>query len=138
MLTINISETIWTLVCFLLLYFGLKRFLYEPLVRFMDERSARINSGFDAERAAQEQVRGIREEAQRQRDRLSDDAKQSLAAAKAQAERERERLIREEKDKSREERQLAMSEGTGADAEKIALKLPALARKLADRVLENG
>ena len=83
MLTINISETIWTLVCFLLLYFGLKKFLYEPIMRFMDERNARVASGFDAEREAQEQVRGIEEEAQRQRQKLSDEAKQSLALSKA-------------------------------------------------------
>lgn len=137
MLTINISETIWTLVCFLLLYFGLKKFLYEPIMRFMDERNARVASGFDAEREAQEQVRGIEEEAQRQRQKLSDEAKQSLALSKAEYERERERLISEEKAKSREAKQRAMSDDGSADAEKLALELPALARRLADRILEN-
>lgn len=137
MLTINISETVWTLVCFLLLYLGLKRFLYEPIMRFMDERNARIDAGFTAEREAQEQVRGIQEEAQRQRDKLSDEAKQSLSASKAELLRESERLIHEEKARSREEKQRAVSADTSADAEKIALELPELARRLADRVLEN-
>lgn len=137
MLTINISETVWTLVCFLLLYLGLKRFLYEPIMRFMDERNARIDAGFTAEREAQEQVRGIQEEAQRQRDKLSDEAKQSLSASKAELLRESERLIHEEKARSREEKQRAVSADTSADTEKIALELPELARRLADRVLEN-
>lgn len=137
MLTINISETVWTLVCFLLLYLGLKRFLYEPIMRFMDERNARIDAGFTAEREAQEQVRGIQEEAQRQRDKFSDEAKQSLSASKAELLRESERLIHEEKARSREEKQRAVSADTSADTEKIALELPELARRLADRVLEN-
>ena len=137
MLTINISETVWTLVCFLLLYLGLKKFLYEPIMRFMDERNARIDAGFTAEREAQEQVRGIQEEAQRQRDKLSDEAKQSLSASKAELLRESERLIHEEKARSREEKQRAVSADTSADTEKIALELPELARRLADRVLEN-
>ena len=44
MLSINPSELIWTILCFLALLFLLNRFLYQPLVRFMDERKARIDA----------------------------------------------------------------------------------------------
>ena len=44
MLSINISELIWTVVCFFLLYFLLKRFLYDPIINFMDDRRARIDA----------------------------------------------------------------------------------------------
>ena len=54
MLSINISELIWGIVNFLLLYFLLKRFLYTPLIGFMDKRSQRINEGLEAERQALE------------------------------------------------------------------------------------
>ena len=50
MLTINPSELIWTVLGFLALYFLLKRFLYAPLVRFMDERAARVQAGLDERR----------------------------------------------------------------------------------------
>ena len=53
MLSINPSETIWTILCFLALLFLLDRFLYKPLVRFMDARKARIDAGLSEEKEAQ-------------------------------------------------------------------------------------
>lgn len=52
MLSINISELIWTVVNFFLLYFLLKRFLYDPVVKFTDARRARVEAELDKERAA--------------------------------------------------------------------------------------
>ena len=52
MLSINISELVLTAISFFLLFFLLKRFLYDPLIRFMDERNARIEEGLDAEKQA--------------------------------------------------------------------------------------
>lgn len=137
MLTINISETIWTLICFLLLYFGLKKFLYEPIMRFMDERRERVAAGFDAEREAQKQVRSIEEEAAENRQKLSEDAKERLALLGTASEKERERLINEERVRSREAKQSAMNADGSAEADKLALKLPGLARRLAEIVTEN-
>lgn len=54
MLTINPSETIWTIIGFLALLFLLKRFLFDPILRVMDERRARIDAGLDEERQAQD------------------------------------------------------------------------------------
>ncbi len=53
MLSINISELIWTVINFFLLLFVLKRFLFDPVLRFTDERQARIDAGTEAERQAQ-------------------------------------------------------------------------------------
>ena len=44
MLSINISELIWTIINFFLLFFLLKRFLYDPIIRFTDARRARIDA----------------------------------------------------------------------------------------------
>ena len=52
MLSINISELIWTIINFFLLLFVLKHFLFDPICRFMDDRQARIDAGFEAEREA--------------------------------------------------------------------------------------
>lgn len=56
MLSINISETIWTVINFFLLMFLLKRFLYTPIIRLLDERKARLDAGLEAERKAKETV----------------------------------------------------------------------------------
>ena len=49
MLSINVSELIWTIVNFFLLYFLLKRFLYTPVVRFLDKRQARLDEALKQE-----------------------------------------------------------------------------------------
>jgi len=69
MLSINISELIWGIINFVLLYFLLKRFLFKPLLGFMDNRNARIRQGLEAKEmalAAEEKqadgLRAVREE----------------------------------------------------------------------------
>ena len=52
MLTINLSELILTFINFFVLLFLLKRFLYKPLIAFMDARNARIEAGLEEERIA--------------------------------------------------------------------------------------
>lgn len=56
MLTINLSELILTVANFFLLLFLLKRFLYTPLITFMDARNARIEAALEQERSAREAV----------------------------------------------------------------------------------
>ena len=56
MLSINISELIWTIINFFLLYVLLKRFLFDPVGRLLDERQAKIDAGLDAEKQAQAAV----------------------------------------------------------------------------------
>ena len=74
MLTINVSEVILTVINFFLLYYLLKRFLYTPLIRFMDERQSRIDAGaavkkkaldaaHESEAHMDEELRKSREEA---------------------------------------------------------------------------
>ena len=45
MISINISELIWTVINFLLLVLLLNRFLYKPVISFMENRQARIDAG---------------------------------------------------------------------------------------------
>ena len=55
MLSINFSELFWGIVNFFLLLFLLNRFLYKPLIKFMDDRKARIDAGLDEEKKALEE-----------------------------------------------------------------------------------
>ena len=52
MISINISELIWTVINFFLLLFLLNRFLYKPVISFMEERQARIDAKLREEEEA--------------------------------------------------------------------------------------
>ena len=88
-MSINVSEVIWTIVCFFALLFVLKKFLFDPLIRFMEQRQAAIDQGLergrDAQRKKDENDATLRE---KWRER-SVEVKQLLAEGKAADDRER-------------------------------------------------
>lgn len=88
-MSINVSEVIWTIVCFFALLFVLKKFLFDPLIRFMEQRQAAIDQGLergrDAQRKKDENDATLRE---KWRER-SVEAKQLLAEGKTADDRER-------------------------------------------------
>lgn len=88
-MSINVSEVIWTIVCFFALLFVLKKFLFDPLIRFMEQRQAAIDQGLergrDAQRKKDENDAALRE---KWRER-SVEAKQLLAEGKMVDDRER-------------------------------------------------
>ena len=58
-MSINISELIWTVICFFVLLVVLKKLLFDPLVSFMAARDARIQDGLNAGRTAQQQLDAV-------------------------------------------------------------------------------
>lgn len=88
-MSINVSEVIWIIVCFFALLFVLKKFLFDPLIRFMEQRQAAIDQGLergrDAQRKKDENDAALRE---KWRER-SVEAKQLLAEGKTADDRER-------------------------------------------------
>ena len=54
--TTFVSEIIWTVINFFLLLFLLKRFLYNPIIRFTEERQARMDAKLAEEKEAQTKV----------------------------------------------------------------------------------
>ena len=91
-MSINISELIWTVICFFVLLVVLKKLLFDPLVSFMAARDARIQEGLSAGRTAQQQLDAAaraRSEAQRKQaaaaDALLAEAKSAAERARAQA-----------------------------------------------------
>ena len=140
MLSINISETIWTVINFFLLLFVLKKFLFDPVSRFMDERQARIDAGLEAERQARES--------------LAENAR-SMAAQKADARREAAALLnetetedakrtaeayvraRENADAIRKKGEEKLQKRSEREAEELAAKTPELAVVLAAHLLHE-
>ena len=92
-MSINVSEVIWTIVCFFALLFVLKKFLFDPLIRFMEQRQAAIDQGLergrDAQRKKDENDAALRE---KWRER-SVEVKQLLAEGKTADDRERARVL---------------------------------------------
>lgn len=91
-MSINISELIWTVICFFVLLVVLKKLLFDPLVSFMAARDTRIQDGLSAGRTAQQQLDAAaraRSEAQRKQaaaaDALLAEAKSAAERARAQA-----------------------------------------------------
>lgn len=141
MLSINPSELIWTILCFLALLFLLNRFLFRPLVRFMDERKARIDAGLNEERAAQaaldEEARGLEREMQ---ERLRE-AGEELKADKSRSEDRRAEAVREAKQSAADADEQGKSEAEALRTEtarELGFRRSELAEALARRLLEAG
>ena len=52
-MSINVSESIWAVICFFVLLFVLKKLLFDPILRVMDARKAHVEDGLEAGREAQ-------------------------------------------------------------------------------------
>lgn len=82
-MSINVSEVIWTIICFFALLFVLKKFLFDPLIRFMDDRKARIEAGLSQAREAKREQEEREAELQERWKARSDEAKQLVTDGKA-------------------------------------------------------
>lgn len=141
MLSINISELIWTIVNFFLLYFLLKCFLYTPVVRFLDARQARLDEALkkeaDARAAAEENEKSVEQQKALRRE----EAAQILSAAQSEdAERSR-RALAEAKTAAAQTLEKAESSlRADAERERAALggKTDELAAALVERLLGEG
>lgn len=141
MLSINPSETIWTILGFFVLLFLLNQFLYKPLIRFMDERRARIDAGLNEEREAQaaldEEARGLEQEKQKQLQAAGDE----LRAEKSRSEDRRAEAVREAKQRAAaaDEQGKNEAEAFQVDTErKLLFRRDELAGALARRLLDAG
>jgi len=141
MLSINISELIWTIINFFLLYFLLKHFLYGPVLRFLDARDARVSEAQakeDAARAAREEnARLIEEEKTLRRE----EAKRILDASQ-EADRAQSRRALDEAKAAGERAMANADEQIRAEGDEARSALGAetqeLAALLAERLLAEG
>ena len=136
-MSINISELIWTVICFFVLLVVLKKLLFDPLVSFMAARDARIQDGISAGRTAQQQLDAAaqaRSDAQRRQSAAADAL---LAEAKSASERKRAQTLQaahqEAAQAMRDVRAHVRSEETAAAA--VDAKLPELVTALTGGLL---
>jgi len=138
MLTINISEVIWTVINFFLLYFILKALLFNPIVKHMDERNARVKEGFDAEKEALEAVSRHDEELEQRMDENRAEARRLIAAGKQADDAKRAQTLKDARADAANERQLLREKAVANDAasrDAIGLNREKLAAALGERLM---
>ena len=141
MLSINVSELIWTIVNFFLLYFLLKRFLYTPVVRFLDARQARLDEAEKKEAEARAAADEIDRQIEGQKALRREEAATILSEAqKADAEQSRQSFA-EAKDaaaRALEDANASLRAEQERERATLASDTPELAAMLAERLLDGG
>lgn len=140
-MSINVSEVIWTIVCFFALLFVLKKFLFDPLIRFMEQRQAAIDQGLergrDAQRKKDENDAALRE---KWRER-SVEVKQLLAEGKTADDRERAWVLestQKETNKALQEANQRIEQERRQVCADAQEQLPQLVSMLAQQLLSGG
>ena len=87
MLTLNLSELVLTILNFFVLLFLLKRFLYQPLIAFMDQRNAWIQAALEQEQTAEAALKEEVARCEQRRKESYEAAKQMVRDAQAEDER---------------------------------------------------
>ena len=94
---------IWTIVCFLIALFVLKRFAFGPIQNAIDDRRERIRMSIEEADRAREEARNLLEEHRKLVGKAKFDAEDILAEARKQSDAQRER-VREETESDRQRR----------------------------------
>jgi F-type H+-transporting ATPase subunit b len=94
---------IWTIVCFLITLFVLKRYAFGPIQKAIDERRDRIRASLNEADRAREEARRLLEEHRALISRAQSDAEEILSEARRVADAN-ERRMREELEEDRQRR----------------------------------
>jgi F-type H+-transporting ATPase subunit b len=94
---------IWTIVCFLITLFVLKRYAFGPIQKMIDDRRERIRQSIEEADKAREEARKLLEEHRSLIAGARSDAEQILAEARKVADAQRDR-VREEVEADRQRR----------------------------------
>lgn len=140
MLSINISELIWGIINFFLLYFLLKRFLFKPIISFMDKRRERIEGGYEDEKHALEEKKQVEEQIRAAQEQSRSDARQLLGSTGE----ENSRLLRQSIQQAQEESENELrffdegaEEFRRQKQEELSACKAELAQLLAEKLLQN-
>jgi F-type H+-transporting ATPase subunit b len=94
---------IWTLVCFAITFFVLRRYAFGPIQKAIDDRRERIRQSIEEADRAREEARHLLEEHRKLVGKAKSEAEDILAEARRVADAQRER-VREETEADRQRR----------------------------------
>jgi F-type H+-transporting ATPase subunit b len=119
---------IWTIVCFAITFFVLRRFAFGPIQRIVDERRKRIREALSEADRARDEARRMLEEHRRLIATARGDAEEILAASRRDAEAQRTRL----RDELEADRQRRLEETTKQISAETARALEQIRGEVAD------
>lgn len=140
-MSINVSELIWTILCFFVLLFVLKKLLLDPILKVMDARKATVGEGLEAGRQAKiardendEALQQAKKDAAQQASALVQEAKNADEKARQDAVAEAKQSAAQSM-KDRREQLKAEEQAVSAELEQ---ELPALVETLASALLKEA
>jgi F-type H+-transporting ATPase subunit b len=140
MISINISELIWTVINFFLLLFLLNRFLYKPVISFMEQRQARIDAKLREEEEAKARIEENDARILEEKSRSREEAKKLLALNAEEIEKHNAEVLQEAKKASvqnRKDSEAALSQRQEKTAQQLHEAAPELAAMLAEKLLSE-
>ena len=138
MISINVSDLIWTIINFLLLCILLNHFLYKPVLRFMDDRQARMDAKLAEKREAEALASENEARLETEKAKSRDEAKRILTQADAESgERHAALMLQARADAAQEQKdaEAALEVRREKTAEKLSEAAPELAGLLAGHLL---
>ena len=123
---------IWTIVCFFITFFVLRRYAFGPIQKMLDERREQIRRSIEEAENAREEARRLLEEHRALMNQAKSDAEQILAEARRTAQA-MELRMREE---TEQERQRRLEETRREIAAETARALEQIRSEVADLTLE--
>jgi F-type H+-transporting ATPase subunit b len=108
LIEVRVGLMVWTLVCFAITFFVLKRFAFGPVQKIIDERRKRIRQALEEADNARAEARRLLEEHRSMMRTARGDAEQILSEARRIAEAQSERM----KDELEADRQRRLEETT--------------------------
>ena len=139
-ISVNLWQILISLANLLLIFLILKKFLFKPVKKVMDERKALVDKQFADAAAAQAEADQNKAEWESRLQGADDEAKARIAAADETARRHGERVVAEAKDKAdgilRQAEAEAVLERQKAEAG-IKQEIAAVGTQLAEKMLER-
>ena len=140
-MSINVSELMWTILCFFVLLFVLKKLLIDPLLYVMDARNANVAEGLEAGRQAQLAREENDEALQQAKKDAAQQANVLVQEAKSADEKARQAAVAEAKQSAaqsmKDTREQLHAEEQAVSAE-LEQELPALVETLAAALLKEA
>ena len=141
LIEVRLGLMIWTLLCFGITFFVLKRFAFGPIQRAIDERRARIRESLEEAERARTEARKLLEEHRQLRAHARGEAEEILSDARRVADSMRERSREEvEADRQRrlEETRRQIEAETTRALEQIRAEVASLALVAAEKVTRKS
>lgn len=141
LIEINPGLMIWTLICFGITFFVLRRYAFGPIQKIIDERRERIRQSLVEAEHARDESRKLLEEHRQLRAKARGEAEEILAEARRIAESVRERVKEEaEADRQRrlEETRRQIEAETARALEQIRAEVAELALVAAEKVTRRS